>query len=161
MRSTLLKMSLALLLTVFAALPASAAGNPVNVSLISPLALVPPTESVTAFRFNFIYGKNTSVESLDIGLVNHTTKNSNGLQWGAVNYNEGGFNGFQLGMVNYNEGTANGLQWGSVNFAGTQRGLQVALVNYAEKLEGFQIGVLNIAKTGGTFPAMVIANWKK
>lgn len=161
MRTKMLSLGLAMVVTVFATLPAVAAGNPVNVSLISPLALVPPTESVTGFRFNFIYGKNTSVESLDIGLVNHTTKNSNGLQWGAVNYNEGGFNGFQLGMVNYNEGTANGLQWGSVNFAGTERGVQVAFVNYAERLEGFQVGFLNIAKKGGRFPAMVIANWKK
>ena len=34
-------------------------------------------------------------------------------------------------------------------------------MNYAEKLQGFQIGVLNIAKSGGMFPFMIIANWKK
>jgi len=34
-------------------------------------------------------------------------------------------------------------------------------VNYAESLQGFQVGVLNIAKSGGMFPVMVIANWKK
>lgn len=148
-------------LMALAAMPAAAAEKPVNISLFPPVALAQPDESVTAFRFNFIYGKNTSVEMLDIGLVNQTTKMSHGLQWGMVNYNEGGLNGLQLGAINYTQGRAEGLQWGTVNYAGRASGLQLAIVNYAEKLEGFQLGVLNIAKAGGTFPAMVIANWKK
>jgi hypothetical protein len=50
---------------------------------------------------------------------------------------------------------------GHVQLRGHGPGLQLAILNYAESLQGVQIGLLNIAKTGGTFPAMVIANWKK
>ena len=64
----------------------------------------------TAFRLNLIYGKNTSVEMLDIGFFNQTTTMSNGLQWGTVSYNEGGLSGLQLGAINYTKGNASGLQ---------------------------------------------------
>ena len=151
----------AAVVTILAALPAAAAEGPVNLSLFPPIAIVKPTEGVSAFRFDFIYGRNTSVKVVDLGLVNHTTTMSNGLQWGFVNYNEGAFSGLQLAAISYNKGAASGFQWSGFNYAGTASGLQLALVNYAEKLEGFQVGVLNIAKTGGMFPLMVIANWKK
>lgn len=145
---------------ILAALPAAADG-PINISVFPPLAIVKPTEGVTAFRFDLLYGKNTAVRVIDIGLVNQTTSMSSGLQWGFVNYNEGSFNGLQLAAISYNKGTAGGVQWSGFNYAGTATGLQLAFVNYAQKLDGFQIGVLNIAKTGGMFPLMVIANWKK
>ena len=151
---------LAAVIAILAAHPAAADG-PVNLSLFPPIAIVQPGEGVSAVRLNFIYGKNTSVEFLDLGLVNQTTATSNGLQWGFVNYNEGSVSGLQLGAVSYNKGTASGLQWSGFNYAGTASGLQLAFVNYAESLQGFQIGFLNIAKTGGMFPVMVIANWKK
>ena len=151
----------ALCITVLAVLPSAAAEKPVNISLFPPLALVEPTDGVTAFRLNLIYGKNTTVELVDVGFINQTTTMSKGLQWGAINYNEGGFSGVQLGAVNYNKGAAGGLQWGTFNYSGTASGLQLAFVNYAETLQGLQIGMLNIAKQGGMFPFMVIANWKK
>lgn len=151
----------ALCLAILAALPAAAAEKPVNISLFSPISLAKPADDVTAFRFNLIYGNNTSVKSVDIGFINQTKTMSSGLQWGAINYNEGKFSGLQLGAINYNKGAAEGLQWGGFNYSGTASGLQLAFVNYAAKLEGFQIGVLNIAKQGGMFPLMVIANWKK
>ena len=146
--------------TILAALPAAADG-PVNVSVFPPIALIKPTEGVTAFRVDLLYGKNTSVKVVDLGLINHTTTLSNGLQWGFINYNEGTFSGLQIAAISYNKGDAGGLQWSGFNYAGTASGLQVAFVNYAETLEGFQLGVVNIAKTGGMFPVMVIANWKK
>jgi hypothetical protein len=141
--------------------PSAAADKPLNISLFPPIALAQPSEAVTAFRWNLIYGKNTSVKIVDLGFVNQTTTLSNGLQLGLVNYNESAFSGLQLGTVSYNKGTASGLQWSGFNYAGTAEGLQLAFVNYAENLNGFQIGVLNIAKSGGMFPVMVIANWKK
>ncbi len=150
-----------LCLTLLAALPAAAAEKPINISLFSPLALVKPTDGVTSFRLNLIYGSNTSVKVVDLGFINQTKTVSSGLQWGAINYNEGRFSGLQLGTINYNKGATDGLQWGGFNYSGTASGLQLALVNYAAKLEGFQVGVLNIAKRGGMFPFMVIANWKK
>ena len=152
---------LALCITILATLPAAAAEKPINLSLFPPIAIVKPTDGVSAFRYNLIYGKNTSVKIVDLGLINQTTKMSSGLQWGLVNYNEGAFSGLQLAAVSYNKGAASGLQWSGFNYAGTASGLQLAVVNYAEKLQGFQIGVLNIAKQGGMFPLMVIANWKK
>jgi hypothetical protein len=147
--------------SLLATLPAAAAEKAINLSLFTPISLAKADDSVSAFRYNLIYGKNTSVKVVDLGLINQTTKMSNGLQWGFVNYNEGGFSGLQLAAVSYNKGAAGGLQWSGFNYAGTASGLQLAIVNYAEKLEGFQIGVLNIAKQGGMFPLMVIANWKK
>lgn len=152
---------LGLCITILAARPAAAADKPVNLSVFTPLSLAKPTDSVSAFRFNLIYGKNTSVRVVDLGFINQTTTASNGLQWAALNYNEGTFSGLQLGAINYNKGAAGGLQWGGFNYSGTASGLQLALVNYAEQLDGFQIGVLNIAKRGGMFPLMVFANWKK
>ena len=147
--------------TILATHPAAAAEGPVNISLFPPIAIVKPTEGVSAFRFNLLYGKNTSVKYVDLGFINQTTTTSNGLQWGFVNYNEGTFSGLQLGAISCNKGTVGGLQWSAFNYAGTASGLQLAFINYAQKLEGFQLGLLNIAKTGGMFPLMIIANWKK
>ena len=151
----------ALGITLLTAMPVLAADKPLNISLFPPIALAQPAEGVTAFRLDLIYGKNTSVKIVDLGLVNQTTTMSNGLQWGFINYNEGETSGIQLGGINYDKGKASGLQWSTFNYAGTAGGLQLAFINYAESLQGFQLGVLNIAKTGGMFPFMVIANWKK
>jgi hypothetical protein len=152
----------ALLLTVVAALPAFAAEKPINISIFPPLAIAKPEDSVTAFRFNLIYGKNTAVKVIDIGLVNHTTTGlSNGLQWGFLNLTEGEFKGLQVAAININKGTAHGLQWATVNYTQNSSGLQLAMVNYARKMDGVQVGVVNIIKEGGMFPVMVIANWGK
>lgn len=151
----------ALVMSALTVSPAMAADKPVNLSLFPPIALAKPEDNVTVLRVNLLYGKNASVNGLDLGLVNHTTTLSSGLQWGFVNVNEGNFKGLQLGAISYNKGTSDGLQWSTFNYAGTARGLQLAFLNYAESLQGVQIGLLNIAKTGGMFPLMVIANWKK
>ena len=151
----------ALVITILSASPAIAADNPVNLSLFTPVSLVKATDNVSAFRFNLIYGKNASVKVVDLGLVNHTTTLSSGLQWGFINVNDGNFKGLQIAAISYNKGTTDGLQWSTVNYAGTAGGLQLAIVNYAKALQGVQIGIVNIAKTGGRFPVMVIANWKK
>jgi len=145
--------------TILAALPAAAA--PVNISLFPPIALAKPTEAVTAFRWDILYGKNTSVQYVDLGLVNQTTTMASGLQLGFVNYNEAKQSGIQLGTINYNKGATSGFQWAAVNYAGDAGGLQLALLNYAERIKGVQIGVINIIKSGGMFPVMVIANWGK
>jgi hypothetical protein len=152
---------LALWITLVAAAPALAGEKAVNLSLFTPISLAKAEDSVTAFRFDFIYGKNTAVKIIDLGLVNQTTTLSNGLQWGFVNYNAGSQSGLQLAAVNYNAGSTNGLQLAGFNYAETAGGLQLAFINYARKLGGVQIGAINIASQGGMFPVMVIANWKK
>jgi hypothetical protein len=151
----------ALVITVLSASPAFAAEKSVNLSLFSPVSLVKPEDGVSAFRFNLLYGRNTSVKGVDLGLVNHTTTLSSGFQWGFVNVNDGNFKGIQLSAINYDKGTTDGLQWGTFNYAGTAGGLQLAFLNYAKSLQGIQVGIVNIAKSGGRFPVMVIANWKK
>jgi len=152
----------ALCLTIAAALPAAAAEKPINISLFTPISLVKAEDGVSAFRFNFIYGRNTSVKVVDIGLINHTTKGeSSGLQLGTVNFTEGTMNGLQLGFINYNKGTAKVFEWGGLNYAEKAGGLQLAFLNYAGSIDGVQIGVVNIIKKGGMFPVMVIANWSK
>ena len=150
----------ALLISTFATAPALADAKAVNLSLVTPISLARETDSVTAFRFNLLYGKNTSVEVLDLGLVNHTTSGlSKGLQWGAVNIAEADFKGAQLATVNYNAGSFEGVQFGFVNHSSNGDGLQLGFVNYAQKLHGIQIGFVNIISQDGFLPVFPIVNW--
>jgi len=48
--------------------------KPVQLSLVTPIQIVPEDQSLKGFRFNLLYGKNASVSGLDIGLVNRTTE---------------------------------------------------------------------------------------
>lgn len=162
MKSLRLGTWFALGLTVVAAFPAFAASKPVNLSLFTPISLAKAEDAVTAFRFDFIYGRNTSVNGLDLGLINHTTSGkSGGLEWGGINYTQGDFSGVQLGAVNYNQGSAGVFQWGAFNYAQSANGLQLALINYAGTIKGVQIGAINIISKGGFLPVCIIANWGK
>ena len=143
-----------------AAVPAFAGDKPVNLSLFTPISIAKESDSVSAFRFNLIYGKNTSVQVLDLGLVNHTTSGlSKGLEWGFVNYGEADFKGVQLGAGNIQNGSFNGFQWGFVNSTGNMDGFQLAFINIAQKMHGLQIGLVNVIKEGGQFPVFPIVNW--
>ena len=149
-----------LVLSALSAAPAFAGEKAVNLSLVTPISIAKETDSVTAFRFNLLYGKNTSVEVLDLGLVNHTTSGlSKGLAWGAVNIAEGDFKGLQLATVNYNAGSFEGVQWGFVNHTVNGDGLQLGFVNYAKKIHGLQIGLVNIISQDGFLPVFPIVNW--
>jgi hypothetical protein len=161
MKSKHVVSSVALWLTILAALPAAAAEKPLNLSLFTPVSLAKADDAVTAFRFNLIYGRNTSVKVIDLGLVNHTTSLSNGLQWGAVNFNEGSSSGLQIATINIDKGSTGGLQWAGFNYAENAGGLQLAVVNYARTIKGVQIGAINIIKEGGFLPVCIIANWPK
>lgn len=137
-----------------------AAEKPVNLSLVTPISIAKETDSVTAFRFSLLYGKNTSVEVLDLGLVGHTTSGiSKGLQWNFVNIAEADFKGLQAAAVNYNAGSFEGVQWGFVNHTMNGDGLQLGFVNYAKKYHGLQIGLVNIISQDGFLPVFPIVNW--
>ncbi|MDH4038462.1 MAG: hypothetical protein OEY32_12185 [Candidatus Krumholzibacteria bacterium] len=142
-------------------LPALAAEKPVNLSLVTPISIAKETDSVTAFRFSLLYGKNTSVEVLDLGLISHTTSGlSRGLQWSAVNIAEADFKGLQIGwLVNYNAGSFEGVQFGFVNHTMNGDGLQIGFVNYAQKYHGLQIGLANIISQDGFMPVFPFVNW--
>ena len=162
MRSIRVGSWFALCISMLMALPAAAAEKALNLSLFTPISLAKAEDAVTAFRYNLIYGKNTSVKIVDLGLINHTTSGlSNGLQLGGLNFTEGEFSGLQIAGININKGTAKGVQWGTFNYAANAGGLQLAFFNYAQKIDGIQIGAINIIKEGGVFPVMIIANWNK
>jgi hypothetical protein len=143
-----------------AAAPALAGDKPINLSLVTPVSIAKEGDSVSAFRFNLIYGKNTSVRVVDIGLVNHTTSGmSKGLGWGLVNLANADFTGIQLGTVNMVEGSFEGFEWGFVNYTKNAEGLQLGVVNYTEKLHGLQVGLVNIIKQDGFMPFFPFVNW--
>jgi hypothetical protein len=141
-------------------LPATAVERPIQLSLVTPVQVFPETDEITGIRLNLIYGRNTSVTGLDIGLANHCTGGvSKGLQQGLVSIVDADFVGWQNGFVNVTHGNFEGLQYGLVNYAGHASGLQLGIVNYAERLKGLQIGLVNIIQQGGQFPVFPIINW--
>jgi len=153
---------------------AAAQSKPIQLSLVTPVQIVPEGEAVGGFRFNLIYGRNAAMTGLDIGLVNHTGPGDFvGVQFGILGLSDGGMTGWQANWVNITEaamqgvqtglfnleGSGEGLQWGAANIADFHNGLQLAIVNYARTLHGIQIGIVNIIKEGGAFPVFPIANW--
>ncbi len=136
------------------------ADSPIQVSLFTPIQIVPSKQGVTALRLNFIYGKNTYVKGIDLGLINQTTSGQSvGLQMGLAGLNNQDFLGGQVNSVNITMENFEGLQWGLVNYAGAANGLQLGFVNYAGTLKGLQIGLINIINSGGAFPFFPIVNW--
>jgi hypothetical protein len=140
---------------------AYAGDKAVNLSLFTPVSIAKETDAVTAFRFSLIYGKNTSVKVVDLGLVSHTTSGlSKGLALSFVNYGEGDFKGLQVGdIANIQKGSFEGLEVGIVNSAGSVNGVQFGIVNIAQKMHGIQIGLVNVIKQDGQFPVFPIVNW--
>ena len=58
----------------------------IQLSLFTPVQLRPEDTAIKYFRFNLIYGKNTTLVGLDIGLVNMLTAGeSQTLQLGLAN----------------------------------------------------------------------------
>ncbi len=140
--------------------PVQAQTKPVQVSLVTPIQIFPEKYTITGIRLNLLYGRNVSVQGVDIGLVNHvTTGKFQGFQWGLVGLADADFSGWQDCAVNVVQVRCEGLQWGLVNYAGDMSGLQFGLVNYAKKMKGLQIGLVNIIKQGGQFPVFPIVNW--
>jgi hypothetical protein len=140
--------------------PVHAQNRPVQVSLVTPIQIFPEKYTITGIRLNLLYGRNVSVQGLDIGLVNHTTTGRfQGLQYGLVGLTDADFTGWQDCAVNVTRLRCEGLQFGLVNYAGNMSGLQLGFVNYAKKMKGLQIGLVNIIKQGGQFPVFPIVNW--
>lgn len=167
----------AALFGVMLAMSASSAvaqSKPIQLSLVTPIQIVPEDQAIGGFRFNLVYGRNAAMTGLDIGLVNHTRPGGvQGVQFGIVGLSDGDFTGWQANWVNITEAamqgvqtglfnsedSGEGLQWGVVNMADFHNGLQLSLVNYARTLKGVQIGIVNIIKEGGAFPVFPIVNW--
>ena len=116
-----------------------------NASLTPDIAIFPKDEVVKGLTLS-IWGENTQ-QSLALGLVNGSTKQSTGLSIGLINNSES-YAGVELAFFNYNKENFVGWQAAAVNYSeGFVKGLQTGAANYADKLTGLQIGVLNVAKT--------------
>ena len=160
MRSTVSAVLLVLL--VIAVMPAegSTEEQAFQLSLFNPLQIRSEDTAIKYFRFNLLYGKNTSLVGLDIGLVNHLTAGeSTALQWGFGNWAEADLKGIQWGAINATRGTFTGWQWGFVNYSGHTKGFMLGFVNYSESMYGLQIGLINIIKEGGMLPFFPIFNF--
>jgi len=152
------------LVVVMLAMPASAQDDmkskPIQLSLITPIQIFYEEAPITGLRFNLLYGRQSSVVGLDIGLVNHTTSGvSKGFQYGLVGINDARFVGWADNFVNISKEDFEGLQTGFVNSANHCSGVQFGFVNYARTMNGLQIGLVNIIKSGGQFPVFPIVNW--
>lgn len=166
---------LACLLTLAAA--PLAAQSPIQIALFNPIQIVNQSKPVKGLRIDFIYGVNTTMTGLDLGLVNMSTGtgHNGGVQWGFVSMVKGSFTGWQANAVSMTDGRfvglqsglvsmaheSEGLQWSFVNSSWNHSGLQLGVVNYARRTSGFQVGLINIIKTGGQFPVFPIVNWGK
>ncbi len=140
---------------------AAAQGSPVNLSLFTPVQIVPENESVAAFRLSLIYGKNANMTGFDWGLVTKTTGNFSGVQLGFVGLVEGNSSGWQWNAVSITNGSFKGLQgpfaiYNSANFV---NGVQIGFVNSAGSMKGIQLGLLNFIKRGGFMSFFPIVNW--
>lgn len=158
------RLSLALLtfLMLFGLFPGSskAEESPIQLALFTPIQIFPENYAIKGIRFNLLYGRNTTVTGLDLGLINHTTTGTTkGVQWGLVGLADGDFIGWQDNFVNVVNNDFEGFQWGFVNYANHANGFQLGFVNYAVTLHGLQIGLVNIIKQGGQFPVFPIINW--
>jgi hypothetical protein len=134
--------------------------SPIQLALFTPVQIFPENYAIKGIRFNLLYGRNTTVTGVDLGLVNHTTIGvTKGVQWGLVGLADADFTGWQDNFVNVVNNDFEGFQWGFVNYANHANGFQLGFVNYAVTLHGLQIGLVNIIKQGGQFPVFPIVNW--
>ena len=146
-------MTKSILLAVLAAtliVPAAArAESPVNLALFSPVQLTAETESVTAFRFSLIYGRNADLTGLDLSLVGLNSGSVSGIAFTGLGMVEGDFTGGQLSwLAAITNGNMQGMQWAIYNKAGLgSSGVQLGLLNTADDFSGLQLGFVNIAES--------------
>jgi hypothetical protein len=134
--------------------------QPIQLSLFTPLQIRPEDDSILYFRFNLIYGRNTSLKGLDLGLVNHLTAGeSQSLQIALANWVDADLKGLQYGTLNVTKGNFTGWQWGFVNYSGHAKGLMLGFINVADSMYGIQIGLVNVIKEGGMLPVFPIFNF--
>lgn len=162
MKKFVIFFTILMLLPIFISATAHAQEKkPIQLSFFAPVQIYPETTPIAGVRLSLLYGKNTSVSGLDVGLVNHTTAGiSKGFQLGLVGINEADFVGFQHNyLVNNVNGNCEGFQLGFVNITHNMNGFQLGFVNYAYNMKGLQIGLVNIIKQNGQFPVFPIVNW--
>ncbi len=133
--------------------------NPVQLSLINTIQLVPENQSISAIRLA-LYGKNTNTRYMDLGVVTQNTSGmSKGVQFSFVGIQDD-FTGWQSGAIlNYSNGEVKGLMTGAFNYSSHFVGVQFGLINFTDTAEGIQIGMINFIKQGGFFPVFPFFNF--
>ena len=144
-----------------------------ELSLFTPIQIVGPEADIAGIRLS-LYGRNASMQGLDIGIISHTTGVTRGVQFGFVGLAEGGFQGFQNTFVNISEGPTTGFQLGLYNDAasgevfqmgffnrlGSGSGFMLGFVNWADDFKGLQIGIVNFIKVAEGHAFLPIVNWR-
>jgi hypothetical protein len=144
------KRILALATLISLMVPALAlADGPINLSLFNPIQIVKEDQSVTAFRFSLIYGKNVDMTGLDLSLVGVNTGSVTGLSWTGVGMVDGSFTGWQSGwLASVTKGNMQGLQSGIYTHSGSgSTGAQFGFYNTADDFSGLQFGFINVAES--------------
>ncbi len=141
-----------LLLTTMSLLlvPAAAvADGPINLGVFPPVQIVKETESVTAFRFSLIYGKNASLTGLDLSLVGKSTGSVTGVAFSGLGMVDGDFTGWQDSwLASITKGNMQGLQMGAYTKSGMgSTGVQFGILNTSDDFSGLQVGLVNITQT--------------
>ena len=92
-----LTLGLLTVIVVSAPLTARAQSKPIQLSLLTPVQIFPEQTPIAGLRLNVLYGRNVSVQGLDVGLVNHTTTGHfKGVQFGIVGMADSDFDGAAL-----------------------------------------------------------------
>ena len=145
----------------------------VELSLFSPVQIMGPEADIAGIRLS-LYGRNATMQGLDLSIIGHTTGVTRGVQFGFVGLAEGGFQGFQNTLVNVSQGPTTGFQLGLYNEAASGQvfqmgifnrldsgsGFMLGIVNWAEDFEGLQIGIINFIKMADGHVFLPIVNWR-
>jgi len=63
-----------LLWSIAGAGPVAAQEKPFQISLFTPVQIIPEDTAIKGIRINLIYGRNAAVKGIDLGLINHTIR---------------------------------------------------------------------------------------
>jgi len=122
--------------------------SPLQISLWPSIQLVSQDSSICGGRLSLVWGKNTAVKGIDIGIVNGV-ESIKGIQLGGLNMVSGRDKteswGLEIAGLNYARDTKyTGIQIGLANIElnTVMNGLQVSLLNYAEEANGIQLAII-------------------
>ena len=132
--------------------------TPFQGAIWNPAQIFTESTDVRGLRVGVLYGKNASLDGLDVGLVTNVEGRTRGVQSGFVNF-ASEVDGLDIGFVTNVEGRVRGAQCGvanlaaefdGLNFGGWNnvekrvRGVQLAgIVNFAGEFDGLEVGLAN------------------
>ncbi len=144
--------------------------NPIQISVWPSVQLVSKENAICGARLDLLWGENTSVRGIDVGLANVTgslkgieiggfnwlagdaKEDSWGIQIAGINYvSNSSFSGIQIGFQNQGSSKTSlaGIQAALINFdfgEGEINGIQLGVANGWSNINGLQIGFWNEAK---------------